>query len=471
MGEGERAHRQGRFVVADAKYRHVLKLYPNHPAALHNLAFCTRQAIALAKQEGRATPADFEAAIAVARVLHAQAIKLNPHNATLFHNYADLLYAEGLYAESLQLVEAALQRNPDLLSAWVLKGRIVAQEGDRRRADACFNRALAIPPQSPEDRNNTAFLSLRRGDYARGWADHEARTVSAGYIAGYGRPDLAALAPTWRGEPLAGKSILLYGEQGNGDHIQFARYAAVLQAMGARVSVETLSGLVRLIAASVEAPVCARGEPVLRPDFVVSMMSCPAVLGTTIDTIPAPLAVPDFDVPASDPIAPFLRQMAAAQSAGQRLVGLGWTGAETNQINRIRSIPDTALATLRGTPGVTFVNLQPGRSDTFAREVGGIDPTAALVDFASTAAVMQRCDAVIGIDSAVSHLAGSVGVPLHVALSFHPDWRWMDDRSDSPWYPSATLYRQTAPNAWEGVLAAIRAVLETPERPAEVRVA
>jgi len=463
---GRLKHRAGDLVGALMAYAKVLRLDHQCAFAIHYGALAARQLLRQARGAGFVNPTTLQEVHDICYSFMAEAVTLvdkplTPEariaSAAVFHNMADMLQNDGHFSHAAEYLHLALDRHPAQGDSWWLLGNVSAELGDRTAANAAWDTALELPMPEAGARYNRSFLRLRRGDYERGWSLYESRFDAPDFAGGFVSHDIRRTLQPWRGEELSGKRVYVYGEQGNGDHLQFARYVRALQLRGAEVAFETVSALHRLMTlAYPDVPVVLQGSPLPRADFAVSTMSCPAYLGTRLETIPAPLEIPDLQVASDDLLAPYLEAMACQPG---RLVGIGWEGSVLNPLNPRRSIPADALAQLRDIPGVTFVNLQPGGSEVFAAQLGGIDPTPALRDFAATAAVMQRCDAVVGIDSAVSHLAGSVGVPLHVALSFSADWRWLEDRSDSPWYPSATLYRQASPGDWSSVLSPIRAAL------------
>ena len=241
--------------------------------------------------------------------------------------------------------------------------------------------------------------------------------------------------PLWTGSSLTGKSLLLFAEQGLGDTIQFVRYVSHVKAAGARVIVQCPEPLSRLFATQ-EGIDRLVPEGVVPPaaDFQAPLLSLPGIFGTDLTTIPA--AIPYL---AADPGLCERRRKRLSKTDGFK-VGIAWQGNPAHKADRQRSVSLHAFAPLGGVPGVRLVSLQkgPGRDQLSgpASEMGVLDLTDQLIDFADTAALLCNLDVVITVDTAVAHLAGAVGVPVWVALAKVPDWRWLLDREDSPWYPS-----------------------------------
>jgi hypothetical protein len=258
--------------------------------------------------------------------------------------------------------------------------------------------------------------------------------------------------PLWLGRaPLQGRRILLHAEAGLGDTIQFCRYAPLVTALGAQVDLEVPAPLLALLS-TLRAPctLVRRGDPLPEFDVHCPLMSLPLALGTTVDTIPA-------DVPYlyADPakVEDWRRHLGAARAPR---VGLAWSGSAIYRNDRKRSLPLGALAELMSLP-IEFHALQKDiREDdrAAAREFGRLRlHEGRLNDFSDTAALLELMDLVVSVDTSVAHLAGAMGKPVWVLLPFLPDHRWFLDRADSPWYPTATLLRQSRPGDWPGVIA------------------
>lgn len=289
-------------------------------------------------------------------------------------------------------------------------------------------------------------MLLLHGDYRRGLPLAEYRP----------QPDING--PRWRGQRLAGETVLMRGEQGFGDNFQFVRYAALLAARGARVVVGSPAGLGALLStAPGVAAVVEPGQGMEPPDFQVPMMSLPYVFGTTVQTIPADI--------------PYLRADAGlALEWRERLagypglkVGLVWGGNPEAAYDWRRSPGLVPYLSLLDVPGATFFSLQKGAAATQLAEMTlpghFVDLGPRLSDFSQTAAAMESLDLVISSCTSPAHLAGALGRPVWVVLSSFPDWRWLLERDDSPWYPTARLFRAAHGEGWHEVLGRVRQAL------------
>ncbi|HEY0837851.1 MAG TPA: hypothetical protein VGE72_28300, partial [Azospirillum sp.] len=325
--------------------------------------------------------------------------------------------------------------------------------GRLAEAVAGHGRADRLSGGEPTVRWNYALALLLAGRLQEGFAAHEARWRARGFpTAPRGLPQ-----PLWQGEDIADRTILLHEEQGRGDAIQFARYAPLVAARGARVVLEVgedLVGLMRTLP-GVDT-VIARGEDVPPVDVQCPLLSLPHAFGTTLATVPA-------NVPylAADPAraAGWRRRL-----AGDGLkVGLVWAGNPAFAGDRDRSPGLVALLPLLDVPGVRFYGLQlgPGREELADRALPAAftDLAPHVADFMDTAAIMDNLDLVISSCTSPAHLAGALGRPVWVLLSAVPDWRWLMGRVDSPWYPTARLFRQPRPGDWAAVVAEVRAAL------------
>ncbi len=327
-------------------------------------------------------------------------------------------------------------------------GLAFAEYGAFETEIACHRQALALDPDLADAHFCLGMALLRQGDFAAGWHHYEGRRR----LPDWGGPAFRAItAPLWEGEDLKGRSILLQAEQGLGDTIQFLRYAPLLAARGAQVTVRLPPVLVRL-ARTLAGGIAVAGNDAVPPptDFHLPLLSLPLRLGTTLDTIP--------------PAVPYLGSTATAATGGRpRRIGLVWAGAPGHKRDRRRSIALATFAPLARATGIDLVSLQIGpRAVEALAPPGGLTLRNALwdsADFADTAAVVAGLDLVITVDTALAHLAGALGKPVWILLPYAADWRWLLDREDSPWYPSAHLFRQEEPDAWAAVLERVAAAL------------
>lgn len=315
----------------------------------------------------------------------------------------------------------------------------------------CFERILEHHPGYPEARLYRGMAELKLGDYARGWDDYEfrldteeIRSVRRDYP---GRK--------WEGEDIAGRTVLLVAEQGFGDTIQFVRFAPLLMARGARVTLEAPGPLVSLLQSVPGLEVIPRGVALPAYDFYSYLLSLPRFFARSLETVPA-------TVPYLTPSPAKVEAWKARLASDRNLrVGLVWAGdphknhPKRYRADRRRSAPLSRLAALGTAPGVTWYSLQKGDAAEQARPGAApfaiVDYTEELQSFEDTAALIEALDLVVAVDTAVGHLAGALARPTWSMLRYDCCWRWLKDRADSPWYPHARLYRQPDRFAWEGV--------------------
>ncbi len=367
------------------------------------------------------------------------AVDLAPEHARARVNLGNALATLDRQAEAEVTLRQAIAADPTLPEVHASLGHLLATMGRLDEAIAACDAAIALQPNFAQAYWNRSFAHLIAGDFARGWADYEWRRRHPSFAGDFSR----SLAPAWQGEDLAGRTLLVEAEQGLGDTIQFARFAPILRARGARVILAVAPALRRLLA-----PLAETADRTAPPphDLRADQMSLPLLLGTTLETIPP---------------SPYLAADRASVSAWRAKlpprprVGLVWAGNPTHSNDRRRSLPAGALTALLGDPRfahIAFVSLQRG-----ARE-GEYDLAAPLppeADFAHTASLVAALDHVVSIDSSVAHVAGAMGVPVSLLLPTAPDWRWLLNRDDSPWYAGHRLHRQSRPGDWAPVLAAV----------------
>jgi tetratricopeptide (TPR) repeat protein len=341
----------------------------------------------------------------------------------------------------------AIELQPDLVEAHASLGFLLTGRGDLSAAVAACQRAIVLQPDFAVAHWNQGIAYLLAGQMAEGWAQYEWRKQR--FPAAFDAPPPG---PQWDGGPLAGRTLLVLAEQGFGDTIQLCRYLPPLVAAGAQVVLECAPKLMALLR-------CLPGITLIPPRFKrpaydvwVDQMSLPRLFGTTLQTIPCADAYLT-----ADPVR--VASWAKHLPPGVR-VGLVWAGNPVHSNDRRRSIPAAALAPLFAAAPGTFVSLQVGPDAAAARRFGLPDNAAALTDFADTAALVAGLDLVITVDTAVAHLAGALGVPTWVLLPHAPDWRWLLNRDDSPWYRSLRLFRQDRPGDWPGVIARVATALQ-----------
>jgi len=363
------------------------------------------------------------------------------------------LAGEFQFDEAIALTRTALAKRPRDARLLVVLGNTLHAAARLGESLNAYDEALEILPDSAEAHWNKALLLLTLGDYLSGWKEYEWRWRCPNFP--YKRQDFGKAF--WDGSDLTGKTILLDSEGGFGDIIQFVRYAQLLAERGGRVALGCPPELKNLLK-SVDGvdQIVTRGDTLPPMDFQLPLLSCPLRFGTTVETIPSPGPY----IAASPQRVAQLTQRLGGQ--GSRLhVGLVWCGRSMPYPNR--SCPLRQCAALFEVPGVQFHSLQrdDGRAELASAPANWriVDHGDALNDFSDTAALIAHLDLVITIDSAVAHLAGAMGKPVWVMLPHSPDWRWMMDRDDCPWYPTMKLYRQPTPNQWSAVTARVAAAL------------
>lgn len=456
--------RLGRVPAALAAAGHALALAPDHADALAN-----RAAALLSFGDARA-----------AERCARRSLSLNGRSAVALASLAAALAAQRRWAEAEAAARGSLALDREAVEPWEVLGAVLAKlarfsdsleafsTAERLRSGPSvraargialiamarpveaaveFEHALADRPDDVGLHWNLGFARLMAGDYERGWPEFDWRRRD-----NHAEPPWRPFPqPLWQGEPLNGRTILLYAEQGLGDTLQFLRYVPLVAARGGRVVLEVQRPLLPLTTGlEGAAQVIARGDPLPTFDLECPLMSLPRAFATGLDSVPADI--------------PYLRpDPARADRWRERLgprrnalcVGIVWAGNPRFPGDEERS---PGLAGLRGVfdvPGCRFYGLQmgPGRArladntlpDSFT------DLGTAISDFADTAAIMANLDLVVSSCTGPAHLAGALGVPLWVALPFSADWRWLTGRDDSPWYPTARLFRQSAPGDWPAV--------------------
>jgi len=430
---GSALQMQGKFDEAVASFERALAIQPDYPEAAFNLGNAHRA----------------QGDLVQASAAFQRALAMKPDYLEAWNNLGLVLQDQGLLDEAAACFERARSLIPEEPEAPYNLGRLRHLQSRYAEAATLYEQALALRPGYTDAHRNLALIQLLHGDYAPGWRNYEWRDQ---------QPDgpRQFQQPRWHGEPLGGARILLHAEQGLGDTLQFLRFVPIVQAAGGTVILDIPKRLRRLaeqlpgIAAQVDT-----GDPLPPFDCHCPLMSLPQVLGITLEAIPA--QVPYLTIP----IAAVEKAATLPWSQAGLRVGLAWAGSPANPRDRFRSISLSLLDPLLGIKGVQFFSLQMGAP---AVQLAGIDAHIAdlepvTADMADTAAQIAQLDLVISVDTAVVHLAGALAKPVWVLLPFAPDWRWMLDREDSPWYPTARLFRQPEANNWESVVSAVRAEL------------
>jgi tetratricopeptide (TPR) repeat protein len=373
-----------------------------------------------------------------------RAVVISPEYEWSYLNMASALLESCMAEQSVQVCQRALTLRQDLPIAQFNRGASLKALNRLDEAVACFREAIRVQPEFAEAHFGLAQTLLMRGDYEEGWREYDWRWALAEY--NWLRNIHGEFSqPRWRGETIAGKTILIYAEQGMGDAIQHVRYIPRVLALGAKVVLSVHPPLIPLFASLQDVAVVGLDQvPLPAFDWHCPLLGLPEIFAIRLDTVPA-------DVPylAADPdkVKHWKRRI-----AGKGLkVGIIWAGNPTQRGDRWRSPRLAAMAPLFDVPGVTFVALQKGagREDLAQNPLppSVVDLGDDIADFADTAAIMEGLDLVITSCTAPLHLAGALGVPTWAVIPFSPHFLWLLGRSDSPWYPSLTLYRQDCPGS------------------------
>lgn len=438
---------QGKVDEARACYERALQLEPNLPETHNNLGNL------LLLQER------FEEA---AQSYH-KAIRLRPNFIEAQSNLGNALQKLGKPEEAIDIYTQLIRAKPELADARRNLAATLVDIGRLQEALVVFDEAIRLNAADADIRSNKSIVDLLLGNFEQGWRDYEWRLR---------RSDISKRAfrqPRWDGSPLAGRTILLWAEQGLGDTLHFIRYAALVKELGGRVLVECQKPLLRILEGCDGVDqLLAAGEPL--PDFDVhaALLSLPATFNANLGNIPA--KVPYLR---ADPrLVEHWRQELSPISGFK--VGIVWQGNPKHLTDRRRSMPLAHFASLAWVPGVRLISLQKGHGTEQIRDVADrfavVDLGSRLDEgngaFMDTAAVMKNLDLVISTDTATAHLAGALNVPVWVTLPDVPDWRWLMERSDSPWYPSMRLFRQPRRGDWATVFQCMtKALTELASRP------
>jgi tetratricopeptide (TPR) repeat protein len=478
---------QGQFAEAEAAYRRCLQFQPDHVAALVNLGFVLGElerhdeAKTCYEQALRHRPDLAEAHHNLGNLLrergqleqalahYDEALRLKPEYAKAYINRGVALVGGGRIDEAIANLERGVQLKPDFADAHTSLGAALSVQQRFDEALAHYDRALELNPQHAEAAWNRSLIWLLRGDYERGWPAYEWR-----WRCKRTTPLPAYPQPRWDSSPLEGRTILLYGEQGLGDTLHFIRYAPLVKARGGRVIVQCQNALLRLLSRTPGIDGLVGWGATPPPfDVWVPLMSLPALFHTTLETIPAdvPYVFPDPEL-----VLHWRRELAPVR--GFR-VGIAWQGSPRHAWDRHRSVALEQFEPLAHVEGVRLISLQKGPGSDQLRTLGGRFPVLDLGEqldeasgpFLDTAAVLANLDLVVCIDSVLGHLAGAMGVPAWLALTYTPDWRWLLGQADNRWYPTLRLFRQERHGDWAGVFRHIAAELakEASGRPTRQR--
>jgi tetratricopeptide (TPR) repeat protein len=438
--------------AAEKSLRRALELQPDLTQARNNLG------LALYEQER----------LEEARACYEAALGQEPEYAKARINLGVTLRLLSRHTEAQRELETVLGKHPDDVEALNNLGVVLQDLGESSAALTHLSRAHQLAPGSAQVRWNLSLTQLQLGDYLNGWLNYEARWEGCEHLRGvYRMPRYRA----WRGEDLRGKRLLLWAEQGIGDTLQFIRFARDVAARGALVSVLAPRDVAALLpaVAGVGEVLVAGETPLPAYDFHCPLMSLPYHLGLTKPEA-APLHGTGSYLTADPARVRHWRERLAPYSGFK--VGLVWAGNAQRQspgllaVDRRRSMPFASLEPILNVRGCTFFSLQKGAAAATLKTTGADggagaihDFTAEFHDFSATAAFIANLDAVITVDTAVAHLAGGLGSPVWLLNRHDTCWRWLLERSDSPWYPTVRQFRQPRPGDWSSVIAEVAAAL------------
>lgn len=459
------ASHQGRYKLAEERIREAIALNPLAPFYHNNLGNVLQalgryqQAVVSYRDALRLDPDYVEPLSNVGPALDAlgrhdeavaagrEAVRRRPDWAEAYMNLGNSLAKLGRHADAEAAYCQSLRLRPGYPEGYSNLGNAVLEQGRLEEAARAFDEALRLDPANGLAHWNRAWLRLLEGDFERGWKEYEWRWVTGNAAPRHFRQ------PVWDGSALWGGTILLHAEQGLGDTIQFIRYAPWVKQAGGRVVVECparLAPLVKTVAGVDE--VVEAGEPLPPFDTHIGLLSLPRVFGTRLETVPA--EVPYFRVEEAR-LERWRQRLAGARGFK---VGLAWAGSQAHKNDRSRSMPLAALAPLAEAPGVALFGLQRGPQAAelaaAAFPITNLEEEAG--DVVDTAAILMNLELVIAVDTMVAHLAGALARPVWILLAYMPDFRWMLERADSPWYPSMRLFRQPRPGDWAAVVEQVR---------------
>lgn len=468
---GTALHRMGRNIEALSAYEQALSHVPDNASLWSDkgalLCVLKRPEEARAACE-QALALDSGSAVAWANLggaLHAlhcyaeavdaydNAIRLQPADAAMWSCLGNALLNAHRCDESLEACERALSLDIDHAPAWSNLGCVLGALGRPVQAQDAFEKALRIQKEYPDARWNLGLVQLQLGNYGEGWKNHESRWARDGSEpCRHGRiPRLENL------DEATGWTVLVWSEQGLGDTLQFCRYLPLLAARGVNVIFEVPRLLTNLMTSLYRGTVIAQGDTVPPAHFQIPLMSLPCLFGTRLDSVPA-----DIPYLACDPRHQAFWRHRLGTGMAMR-IGLAWSG-NPDQFNGCNgSMPLHEMAPLLGLE----VQLHGVQKDVPSSDLAYLEAHpqirshhAQLDDFAETAALVDEMDLVISVGAPVAHLSGALGKPVWILLPYVADYRWLMDRSDSPWYPNARLFRQVAPGDWASVMQAVVAALQ-----------
>ncbi len=390
---------------------------------------------------------------------YRQAVALNPLHAKAWNNLGAALRAGGQYEESLRCYINALQAEPRFANALSGMGLVHQEQGRITQSLECFARALEIDPGNAGARFNSAVSHLKAGNLTKGWENFDARWEMdqlSNYRRRYPQPE-------WDGTAGAGRTLLVYAEQGYGDTFQFIRYMPLLTALGFNTVLHCAPELRRVLSTADSATqVVTAAQALPRFDVHAAMLSLPRLFATDLKSIPTAIPYLHAEPQVSED---WRRRL--SEYRGHK-IGICWRGNPAHQNDRYRSFDVKCFADIARIPGIQLFSLQkPTDASKPERWTGmaAVEDLGTQLDpntdqFIDTAGVLENLDLLITADTSVAHLAGALGRPVWVLLPYASDWRWMLERDDSPWYPTMRLFRQRTFDNWEEVFQRVHEALQ-----------
>ena len=400
-----------------------------------------------------------------ALVVLDMAIQLLPSYAEAYSNKGNVLQELYRYEESVGCYDKAIALNPQYAEAYSNKGNALVLLGRPQEAMQCFDQATAINPDYVDAYWHKGLLQLNHGDYQNGWQNYEARWFKSNPLQ-FQFSEIPRLESL---ENISGKRVLIWGEQGLGDTLQFCRYIKPLFQQGAIITFKVQAPLIKILGSlSSNCKLVSNilDEEIQQFDFQSPLLSLPLLFNTEINSVPA--EIPYLTIgPLEQEVCPI-----ELKDSERLKVGLIWNGGfraehpELWTVNKRRNIELDQIAALRDVQGVDFYSLQkgdPAESELTARKElvwpELINCIELLNDFSDTAAVMESLDLIISVDTSSAHLAGALGKPVWILNRYDSCWRWLKGREDSPWYPTAKIYQQKHPGNWDEVIVRVKADL------------
>ncbi|MEO1520973.1 MAG: tetratricopeptide repeat protein [Cyanobacteria bacterium J06633_2] len=373
-----------------------------------------------------------------------RALQHQPTYADAYYNLGNVLRSLDRLDDAVVAYQQARVLMPNDAKVHNNLGLVLHDQGDINGAIACYRRSIQQEPDYPDAHLNLGISLLKAGDWIAGFKEYEWRWKVTGQDF---KPLRSVAQPVWHGQDLPEQTLLIHAEQGLGDTLQFIRFVSLIEKRVHRIIVECQAPLKRLLEAmpSID-QVIVSGDEIPPFDVHVPLMSLPYLLSISPANLP--------------PQVPYLHALAGTNenplltaSTDDLKVGIVWAGSPTHRNNRHRSCPFQSFERLLTVPGIRVYSLQKGagEADLDSSDAAMTNLSAHLDDMADTAAAIAQLDVVITVDTSVAHLAGALGKPVWIVLGFAYDWRWLSDRSDSPWYPTARLFHQSNPGDWDGV--------------------